>query len=95
MGGQNAGGDHRADNLALARRSRRQQPFDLQPLHGYRHRLHMAVRARADDLQQRRWGAQRLTAQDAADRLDLLVGQGREVGQRAFAHAAALAERFS
>jgi hypothetical protein len=87
---KNALRDHRDDEGALARGLGIDELLEAQSAHGRQHRIDVAVGAR-HHLQAVLDGPQLLALQDAPDRLDLVEWQRRQVGQRPFPDALALA----
>ncbi|MES1264666.1 MAG: hypothetical protein ABUU24_03325, partial [Variovorax sp.] len=76
-----ARGHHRQHQVAFAARLGGQQRGHLQAGHRGAGRLHMAVGARARDLERRGHGHEGLALQRAPDDLDEFVGQVRQVAQ--------------
>ena len=86
MRGDNACRHHRGDQVALATGPRPEQGFEPQALHGHMHRLHMAVRARGNDLELLGNRAYRFAAQHRAKDGDLSLGERGQIGKGALAH---------
>lgn len=63
-------------------------------LHGYTYGLHVPMGSRAHHFEEVLDRPYRHAREHGADRLDLLIGEPREIGQRAFAHFLALAVRL-
>jgi hypothetical protein len=74
--------DHRQTQIALAARRAVKQPSQLQPARHRQHRPHVAGRQRALDRKRRLAVDIAATGKRAADQLDHLIGQVREVRQR-------------
>ena len=83
---------HRAHQIALARRRRVDQLLDAQRPRGAQHRGHMPVRQAAGDLERlAQIPLRRQPFERARQRIDLVLGPVRQVGQGAVFHLAALA----
>ena len=95
MRGKDARGDHGQYQVTLATRASADEMGKIQPLHGYTHGRHMAMRPGGDHFELLCRRRQAFTAQDGANRLDLRIGQRRKIGQRAFADPASFAEGFT
>ncbi|WP_429349561.1 hypothetical protein [Paraburkholderia sp. Clong3] len=91
MGRHDARGDHGQHQVAFATGLGGNQRGEPQALHRRDHGLHMAVRARARDLEGLRQRHEGLALQRATDDLDQRLGQVREIAQRLVPDSAALA----
>src|SRR5262249_14470452 len=85
----------RHDQRALARGFGVDQLVEAEPAHGREHRLHMAVGARSHHLQAVLDRPELLALENAPDRLDLLDGQRRQVGERALPDVLAVAHALT
>ena len=95
MRGEHPRGHHRTDQITLGRGARADQAGKTQPLHGYTNCLHVPVRARGHHLEEFCGRGERFAAQNRANGKDLLLGERRQISQRPFAYARALAEGFA
>ena len=91
---QDAGGDHRHDELARARGPCADQALEAQSLHGGEHGVDVAVQPRAPghDLEQVLEAGERLALEDAPDQRDLAGRQPGEIGPGALPHAGPVPE---
>ena len=92
---QHARGHHRTHQIALRRGTRGDQLRKAQAVHGESNGLHVPVRARGNRLEEFCGRGERFAAQNRANGKDLLLGERRQISQRPFAYARALAEGFA
>jgi hypothetical protein len=91
VGRDDAGGDHRLDEIALAAGPGRQQSGDAELVHRPGHRLDMAMAARPGDLEGVGRRDEGLALEAAADEIDDVVRQVREVAEGLVADGRAVA----
>src|SRR5690606_12507711 len=91
---ENTGCDHGTDLIAFLARARGDQALEAEPLHGYTYGLNMAVRTRAKRREQLVDRPHLGAGKHGADRFDLFVCEGGEVGECALADLLPFAVRL-